>query len=110
MSNAVIIPGTTPILPLLLPAGTDISEAVEIDVTLASESAEVNKKGAAVQLIDGRKIRVQLTQAESLLFPDFSTVKVQINWVFADGNRGAAGPAVITMGEQMLREVIPGAG
>lgn len=104
-----VIPGTTPTLPLILPEGYDISEASYVYVSLQSETAKVIKSGESVTVTEGRYISVAFTQEDTLAFPNNTTAKIQVNWVYADGTRGATLPATIVMGEQLLRSVLPNA-
>ena len=104
-----IVPGTTPTLPLSLPEGYDISDATQIYVSLKSETAQTTKYGESVTLTSGRFITVKLSQEDTLAFPNNSVAKIQVNWIYADGTRGATVPATVVISEQLLRSVLPNA-
>lgn len=104
-----MIPACTHELRLELDDHTiNLNDASEVYVTLEQDYTSMTFSGDELE-IDGYKVNVFLTQEQSLKFSDFKPAKVQVNWIF-DGSpvlRAATDPAIVNMGEQLLRVVLP---
>ena len=106
MLTELFIPGTTPELTFSLPSSYDISEA-DVYMEIKSQSTAVIKSGADITVTSGYLVSVKLTQEESLQFPNNTNVEIQLNWVYNNGDRGAAGPTICKTGKQLMRTVLP---
>lgn len=97
---------TTPTITLNV--SVDLSQATNIIVTIKQGNVFLRKEN---QTYSQGKILVDLTESESAAFRENSTAKVQVNWLYLDNGvekRGATSPGFITIGENMLQEVLIG--
>ena len=102
---------TTPTIDLIV-EGNDIT-AYEIYATLEQGINEITKHGddltvttERVGQITNTKVSLTLTQAESASFDYTKPVGVQVNWIDAQGTRGATKRANITVERNLLDRVI----
>lgn len=97
---------TTPTITLNV--SVDLSQATNIIVTIKQGYLFLKKEH---QTYSQGKIFVDLTESESAAFRENSTAKVQVNWLYLDNGvekRGATSVGTITIGENMLQEVLIG--
>ena len=103
-----MVRGTTPTLTLTIGADVDLSQAVNVYVTIRQGSVSITKTGDFLK-VSGNVIECWLTQKDSLrLNPDI-TADLQVNWTYnsTDGiKRAATEPAKISITRQLLDEVI----
>ena len=98
--------GTTPTFRLTLKdSSIDLGLASNVYVTFRQARKILTKTGDDLE-IDRNIVRVYLTQMETLGFSESIQTEVQINWVYADGSRGATTVARVTFGEQLIPEVL----
>lgn len=98
---------TTPTITLIV-KGVDIT-AADIYVTLEQMQTTLTKTGAELETEaeeNNTVIRMTLTQEESASFEYSSGAAVQVNWITADGTRGATGIKTIGVLRNLLDEVI----
>lgn len=97
--------GTTPTLVLTFEdPDLDLTECSNVYVTF-NVGTGLTKTGADLEVKE-REIDVYLTQAETLAFPT-GKVKMQANWVYTDGTRGASDIASVEFTRQLLGSVLP---
>ena len=79
--------GTTPTYTFNLPETVDLTEASKVYVTFAKMNEEIiyTKENADLD-ISAQSVGVYLSQEETLALPN-GQVKVQLNWLYAEGNR-----------------------
>lgn len=98
---------TTPTLKLSLPESVDLSEAVNVYVTLSDKkNNEILTKSGADVSIDDNVISVDYSQEETKTFPD--EVQAQVNWIYNDGGlikRDATTIVKIRVYKNLLNEV-----
>lgn len=102
-----MIRATTPTLVLTLTGDNtlDITQADNVYVTMMQFGEPLTKTGEDLELT-AKTITLHLTQQETLLFVEDVPVSIQINWI-ADGERFATPIHQITVGRQLLSEVMP---
>lgn len=99
-----MVQATTPTFILTLPAAVDLSEATKVVFSAAQEQYVIEKTGTALT-IDGQTVSVYLTQAETLKL-HAGTLKLQLNWIYADGSRAATDIKSVRVTENLLKKVI----
>lgn len=103
-----MIPWTTPTITLIVSA--DLSQATNIIVTIQQGDVFLKKEGTSVTYSQG-KLYIDLNETESAVFKENSSAQVQVNWLYLDNGvqkRGATATGKITIGENMLKEVLIG--
>lgn len=101
---AEIRQGITPTFTLLVPETVDLTQAENVYVTFRQGSRELTKTGREIT-VSAHSIDVFLSQEETLSF-ERGSVRIQVNWVYADGNRGETNIASVEWAETLLREVL----
>lgn len=99
-----MIPWTTPTITLNV--SVDLSSATNIIVTIKQGDLFLKKEH---QTYSQGKVMLELSETESAAFKANSSAKVQINWTYLDNGvekRGATSVGTITIGENMLQEVL----
>lgn len=99
-----MIRATTPTYILSLPqdSGIDLTQAQEVHFTLQQNGTKIDK---IVDPTDGLTVEVMLEQAETLNLKD-GRAEIQLNWIFADGRRGATYVSSVRVDKQLLNEVL----
>lgn len=98
--------GTTPTISLTFDdESLDLTQASGVYVTFDSAGNVMTKTGADLDVAE-RQIDVFLSQEETLSFP-IGTVAIQVNWIYADGKRGASEVAYYNFSPQLLGRVLP---
>lgn len=101
-----MIQGTTPTLDLILEdESIDLGLAAHVYVSLTQGAKKLRKTGDDVQ-VDGHIVRIRLTQEESLAFDPVRGVEAQLNWTYANGNRGASYKGRIPVADNAEKEVL----
>lgn len=96
---------TTPTIALdFTDRNLDLTEASNVYVTLAQMPRKLTKTGADLE-ISAKRIEVYLTQEETLKFFE-GEVRIQANWTYSGGRRGASKVRIINLSEQLLPEVL----
>lgn len=95
--------GLTPTITITVGTSTDLTEAGNVYPSI--------KQGKAVLqpddfFVSAHQVDIYLTQAETLAL-DPGVAEVQLNWVYATGQRGATKPKAITVLPNHLLEVLP---
>lgn len=106
-----MIVGTTPTLTLKLKrtSDADLNMATNIYVTLKQGNILLTKTGQDIELVDGKTLRISLTQSESLDFSVDKKVELQLNWTYLEGGqtkRAATKVISIDLERQLLKEAI----
>lgn len=99
-----MIQATTPTIICRLPEGVDLSLAENIYFTLQQPNMLIRKTGEAV-VVDGREVSVYLAQRDTVRIA-VGTAKVQLNWTYSDGSRGATREKEINIEPNSLLEVL----
>ena len=98
--------GTTPTLVLTFDdKDLDLREASHVYVTFNVGGAPMTKSDNDLE-VDERQINVYLTQSDTLAFPN-GKIKMQANWVYPDGSRGASDVTSVEFTQQLLGSVLP---
>lgn len=98
--------GTTPTLVLTFDdKELNLLETSQVYVTFNVSGTPLTKTGGDLSVSE-REIDVYLTQAETLSFPT-GKIKMQANWVYPDGSRGASDVANVEFTRQLLEVVLP---
>lgn len=95
---------TTPTFVLTLPNTVDLSQASKVVFAISQEQTIIEKTGDALT-ISGQTVSVYFTQAETLKF-HAGSVKLQLNWVYADGSRACSNVVSIRVNENLVKKVI----
>lgn len=102
--SETIVRGTTPTLVCSFTSGVDLTEAASVYVTIKQGSAVVTKTGDSLD-VSALSVGVYLSQADTLRLTQ-GAAEVQVNWTFADGSRGCSSIVPVTLGRQLLPEVL----
>ena len=99
-----MIRATTPTYILTIPqsADVDLTQQQEVHFTLVQNRTKINK---VVTPTDGKTVEVELSQAETLNLTDGSA-EIQLNWIDANGKRGATYVSTVRVDKQLLNEVL----
>lgn len=99
-----MIRATTPTYILTLPesAEVDLAEMTEVHFTLVQYRTEIDK---IVTPTDSKTVEVTLTQEETIALKD-GGAEIQLNWIDANGKRGATYVQTIRVDKQLLNEVL----
>ena len=97
--------GTTPTYTLTLNGSIDLGLAAGVYVTFRQAGRTLTKTGDDLT-INGNVISVYLVQSETLGFSEREKTELQVNWVYADGSRGASKIVPIRFGPNLIPEVI----
>lgn len=96
--------GLTPTIIVTVPDGIDLTEAGNVYVSF-KQGGSVWKKTDGFT-VAAHAVDIYLEQADTLAF-GVGTVEVQINWTYANGQRGATKPVALTVLPNHLLEVLP---
>ena len=98
---------TTPTYTLTFPEGTSFSGTTDLYVTLVQGSRRITKtREDGAVTVSGNILSVGLTQAESGIFRPNVPVEIMVNWTYADGKRGASDITTVTVGKNLIPEVL----
>lgn len=103
-----MIKGTTPTFVLeLTNQEIDLTEAHNVYVSFEQGTVYIEKKtGDEGVTVEGYRVLVYLTQAETLQFTANKPIKCQINWTYPDGSRAATNQKTISTGPNLITRVI----
>ena len=99
-----LIRATTPTYILTLPQSADIDLTTQEAVYFTINQAQ-NTITKEVTPTDAKTVEVTLTQEETWSFKDGSA-EIQLNWIDADGKRGATYVQTVRVDKQLLNEVL----
>lgn len=99
-----IIQGVTPTFTLTVPETTDLAEATNVYATFSQSRNVITKSGSDIT-VRAHEVDVYLTQAETLSFAK-GIVRVELNWTYNDGSRGATDKKGIEWDDNLLQEVL----
>ena len=101
-----IIQGITPTFTFSIPSdsGIDLTACENVYVTFRQAQTLLTKTGSDI-VVSENDVDVYLDQSETLRF-GAGYVKVQLNWTYADGSRGATTQASINWDANLLKEVL----
>ena len=98
--------GCTPTIICRLPEEVDLSLADNVYVTLGQGARKVTKSGSDIE-VSGSNVSIWLSQKDSLHFNNINnTVKIQVNWTYSAGNRGATTIKELVLNPNLLPEVL----
>lgn len=104
-----MIPYTTPSFVVTISGGVNLTQAVNVYVTLTQGSVSVTKNSTDVEISqDGKTVSVRLSQNESMKF-NKGKAKLQVNWVYTENGktiRASTEPLVVKVEEQLYKQVI----
>jgi hypothetical protein len=84
-----IMQGTTPTIRGKLPESVSLSGAKHLYATVSQEKVKIRKSGADVIIEDAHTVSFSLTQKDTLRLGTREDAKVQLNWTYPSGKRGA---------------------
>lgn len=96
--------GLTPTIIVTVDESTDLTEAANVYVSFKQGGAVWKKTDGFT--VAAHAVDIYLEQADTLAF-GAGTVEVQINWTYANGQRGATKPVALTILPNHLLEVLP---
>ena len=101
-----IIQGITPTFTFSIPSdcGIDLTECENVYVTFRQGNTLLTKTGSDI-VVSETDVDVFLSQSETLAF-GVGNVRVQMNWTYADGSRGASKQGNINWDANLLKEVL----
>lgn len=99
-----MVQGTTPTFILTLPATVDLTAVTNLYFSLEQGSTKLQKTGDALS-VNGQDVSVYLTQAETLKF-NTGRAELQLNWTYPDGSRACSNIVSVTVGLNLIKEVI----
>ena len=97
--------GTTPTYRLILNDNTvDLTVASNVYVSFTGQYGAIEKTGDDL-VVSAHQVDVFLSQAETLKFTE-GEIEIQINWVYADGQRAATVIKKEKVGKNLIGRVI----
>ena len=96
--------GLTPTIIVTVDESTDLTAAANVYVSFKQGGAVWKKTDGFT--VAAHAVDIYLEQADTLAF-GVGTVEVQINWTYANGQRGATKPVALTVLPNHLLEVLP---
>ena len=99
-----MVQATTPTFVLTLPDTVDLSQASNVYFTLQQNNTILTKSTDDLT-IDGQQVSVYLSQEETLPLLG-GTVKIQLNWTYADESRACSNIVSVPISENLLKEVV----
>ena len=100
-----MIRGTTPTFKLTLNDQTvDLTSAQNVYATFVQRDVTLTKKGADLTVAE-KEVDVYLSQAETLMFGS-GFLEIQLNWTYQDGERACSNIVRISIGDNLLPEVL----
>lgn len=100
-----MVQGTTPTFILTLPTTVDLTAISNLYFSLEQGSTKITKTGTDLS-IDGQNVSVYLNQSETLKFNTGSRANLQLNWTYPDGSRACSNIVSVTVGLNLIKEVI----
>ena len=84
----------------------DLTQASQIIVSMESMGTrkQIEKSGSDL-VVEAKKVTIELSQEETSAL-SIGDVKMMINWVFANGKRGASKKAIVNIEENLHRAVM----
>ena len=99
-----MVQGTTPTFILTLPNTVDLTAINNLYFSLEQGTTTLMKTGDDLT-IDGQTISVYLSQSETLQFNP-GRANLQLNWTYNGGSRACSNIASVTIGANLLKEVV----
>ena len=99
-----MVQATTPTFVCTVSNDADLSEISHIYFSLKQDLKEVQKSDSDLT-IDGQKVSVYLTQAETLQFHK-GEAQVMLNWTYSNGARGCTYEKTIQVEDNLLQKVV----
>lgn len=84
-----IMQGTTPTICGKLPESVSLHGAKNLYATVSQEKVKIRKSGDEVVVEDAHTVSFSLTQKDTLQLGTREDAKVQLNWTYPSGKRGA---------------------
>ena len=100
-----ILQATTPSFILTIPNSVDLSVMNNLCFSIKQNDNVIIHKFLDSLSVDGQTVSVFLTQLETLQLAA-GQAKIQLNWLYPDGTRGATREVVITVLDNLLKEVM----
>lgn len=106
MSEASLLApqGSTPTIELVFGEDIDLSTFENVYVAFKQGFNVLRKEGDDLER-NGNKLSIYMRQKDTLRFDD-GEVEVQFNGTFSDGNRAVSNKALITITDNIIREVL----
>lgn len=96
--------GVTPTFILSLPFGWDLTLASKIVASFRCDGVQYDISD--MEIVDANTVAIWLTQEQTMAWPSYSTLKIQLNWVYPNGVRASSNVWTGKVSEQLLPEVI----
>lgn len=97
-----MVQATTPTFLLTLPI--DLTDITKMVFTITQGETKINKEGNDLG-ISGQVVSVYLTQEETMCFKK-GTARLQLNWLYPNGERGCSNIVTIEVTPNLLLEVL----
>lgn len=101
-----MVKGATTTFVMTLPAAAAIGSAAKVIFTLRQDEIKLEKTRSALDIIAAdNEVRAHLSQQETLAFR-VGTAKLQLNWLYANGERGNSKIEDVTVEDNLHPEVM----
>lgn len=100
-----ILQATTPSFVLTIPNSVDLSVMSNLCFTIKQNENVIINKYIDSLTIDGQTVSAFLTQLDTLQL-SAGQAKIQLNWLYPNGTRGGTREVVITVLDNLLKEVM----
>lgn len=97
--------GTTPTIVVKPKQAVDLTQAEHVYATLRQEKVKIRKSGEDIE-VDAQGVRFTLQQEDTTKLKPGYEAKLQLNWTYDDGKRGATKPIAFIVEENMEEEVL----
>lgn len=97
---------TTPTFILTLPSTVNLNEAEHVVFTIEQDGFSVSKDETGDMLIDQNVVTVTLQQSDTVNFSKSPKARIQLNWTYSDGSRGASKIKELNVDENLYKDVI----
>lgn len=99
-----MVQSTTPTFTLTFPPSVDFS-TVDVWFTIEQGRVSITKTGEDLA-IDHNVIGVFLSQEDTTKFEKNISARIQVNWVYPNGERACSNIVTVPVGENLLRKVL----
>lgn len=100
-----ITAGTTPTITVTLPEKIDLTAAAHVYGTVRQEKVKI-RKDVTGEALTAHSASFSLTQEETLQLKQGFAAKMQLNWTYSDGKRGATKAVEVLVEENVEDEVL----
>lgn len=97
---------TTPTFTLTLPSTIDLGDAEHVVFTIEQNGYVLSKDETSGVSVSSNVATIELSQSDTVNFTGEMKARIQLNWTYIDGSRGATKIKEVDIYENLYKDVI----